>query len=108
MITPKLRPARPDSSDLDRGASPNRTEKLDIRLTAEAKHPLRTAAEASHKTVSDFVLKSALAKADEVLADRRVIRLGAEDWATFLPALDAPPRPTPRLARLFNEPSILD
>jgi uncharacterized protein (DUF1778 family) len=42
------------------------------------------------------------------LAERRVIKLGAEDWAAFLAALDAAPRPTPRLARLFNERSILD
>jgi uncharacterized protein (DUF1778 family) len=87
---------------------PNRTEKLDIRLTAEAKHALRKAAEASHKTLSDFVLESALSKADEVLAERRVIKLGAEDWAAFQAALDAAPKPTPRLARLFNEPNILD
>lgn len=86
----------------------NRTEKLDIRLTAAAKRALRTAAEASHKTVSDFVLESALSKADEVLAERRVIKLGAEDWVAFQAALDAPPKATPRLARLFAEPGALD
>jgi uncharacterized protein (DUF1778 family) len=85
-----------------------RTEKIDIRLTAAAKRALRTAAEASHKTVSDFVLESALCKADEVLAERRVIALGAEDWAAFQAALDAPPEETPRLARLFAEKSMLD
>jgi uncharacterized protein (DUF1778 family) len=86
----------------------NRTEKIDIRLTAAAKRALRTAAEASHKTVSEFVLESALCKADEVLAERRAIKLGAQDWAAFQAALDAPPKPTPRLARLFDEKSILD
>jgi uncharacterized protein (DUF1778 family) len=85
-----------------------RTEKIDIRLTTAAKQALRAAAEASHKTVSDFVLESALSKADEVLAERRVFKLGAEDWAAFQAAFDAPPEPTPRLARLFGEKTILD
>jgi len=86
----------------------NRTEKLDLRLTATAKRALQSAAEASHKTLSDFVLESALARADIVLADRQVFRVDAERWEAFLAALDAPPKPRPRLARLLNEPSILD
>jgi uncharacterized protein (DUF1778 family) len=86
----------------------NRAEKLDLRLTAHAKRALQSAAEASHKTLSDFALESALARADSVLAERQVFRLNAERWATFLAALDAPPRPRPRLARLLNEPSIVD
>jgi uncharacterized protein (DUF1778 family) len=86
----------------------NRTEKLDLRLTATAKRALQTAAEATHKTLSDFVLESALARADTVLADRQVFRLDAERWRAFTAALDAPPKARPRLARLLNEPSILD
>jgi uncharacterized protein (DUF1778 family) len=86
----------------------NRTEKLDLRLTPHAKQALRMAAEASHKTVSDFVMESALSKADEVLADRRTISLTAEGWQAFLAALDAPPREFPRLARLAHSKTILD
>jgi uncharacterized protein (DUF1778 family) len=86
----------------------NRTEKLDLRLTAHAKRALQSAAEATHKTLSDFVLESALARADSVLADRQVFRLDAQRWNAFMAALDAPPRARPRLARLLNEPSIVD
>jgi uncharacterized protein (DUF1778 family) len=89
-------------------ARTNRTEKLDLRLTTHAKRALQTAAQASHKTLSDFVLESALARADSVLADRQVFRVDAERWRAFLAALDAPPKPRPRLARLLNEPSVLD
>ena len=89
-------------------ARTNRTEKLDLRLTLGAKQALRLAAEVSHKTVSDFVMESALAKADEVLADRRIISLSAEDWQAFQAALDAPPRKLPRLERLANSKTILD
>ena len=86
----------------------NRTEKLDLRLTAQAKLTLQSAAEVTHKTLSDFVLESALARADSVLAERQVFRLDAERWRAFLAALDAPPKARPRLARLLNEPSIVD
>ena len=86
----------------------NRTEKLDLRLTAQAKRALQSAADASHKKLSDFVVESALARADSVLAERQVFRLNAQRWAAFLAALDAPPRPRPRLARLLNEPTIVD
>jgi uncharacterized protein (DUF1778 family) len=86
----------------------NRTKKIDLRLTAQAKRTLQRAAEATHKTLSDFVLESALARADSVLADRRVFRLDAERWKDFLAALDPQPKPRPRLARLLNEPSIVD
>ena len=85
-----------------------RTEKLDLRLTAAAKRTLQHAAEASHKTVSDFVLESALGRADTILAERHVYRLDAKQWAAFQAALDAPPKARPRLARLLREPSILD
>jgi uncharacterized protein (DUF1778 family) len=69
---------------------------------------LRLAAASARESVSDFVLKSALARADEVLADRRVIKLNDEQWKAFMAALDAPPKPRPRLKRLLSEPSIPD
>jgi uncharacterized protein (DUF1778 family) len=86
----------------------NRTEKLDLRLTPNAKQALQTAAQATHKTLSDFVLESALAQADSVLADRQIFRLDTQRWNDFVAALEAPPKPRPRLARLLNEPSIVD
>lgn len=85
-----------------------RTEKLDLRLTREAKLALQAAANASQRSVSEFVLESALAKADEALADRRTFTLDADQWKAFLAALDAPPRPLPRLQRLLQEPGFFD
>lgn len=42
-----------------------RSEKLDLRLTRRAKMALRAAAAISHRSVSEFVLESALARADD-------------------------------------------
>ncbi len=85
-----------------------RTAKLDLRLTPEAKRKLQAAATASRRSVSEFVLESALVRAEETLADRTRFALDAERWTAFLAALDAPPRDLPRLERLFREPSIIE
>ena len=85
-----------------------RSEKLDLRLTPAAKRMLHAAAAAERRSVSEFVLDSALSRAEETLADRRFFGLDAERWEAFLAALDAPPRSLPRLERLFAEPSLFE
>lgn len=85
-----------------------RTEKVDFRVTAAAKRLLQTAAQANSRSLSEFVLESALARAEETLPDRRYFGLDAEQWAAFQAALDAPPRPLPRIARLLSEPSVFE
>jgi len=85
-----------------------RSEKLDLRLTPAAKRTLAAAANATRRSVSDFVLESALSRAEETLADRRRFGLDAERWEAFMAALDAPPRPLPRLEQLFATPSIFE
>jgi len=85
-----------------------RTAKLDLRLTPEAKRTLTAAASAARRSVSEFVLDSALVRAEETLADRSRFGLNAERWKAFLDALDAPPRDLPRLTRLFRERSAFE
>jgi len=85
-----------------------RNEKLDLRITLDSKMTLRAAAAATRRSVSEFVLESALARADEALADRREFVLDSAKWKAFLAALDAPPRRLPRLKRLMNEPGFFD
>lgn len=85
-----------------------RSEKLDLRLTPEAKRTLYIAAAAIQRSVSEFVLESALARAEETLADRRRFGLSAEDWEAFMSALDAPTRRHPRMERLLQEPSVFE
>lgn len=85
-----------------------RSEKLDLRLTAADKRALQAAASAARRSVSEFVLESALARAEEALPDRRVFGLDAAAWAAFQAALDAPVRAAPRMARLLDERSVLE
>ena len=85
-----------------------RTEKLDLRVSRSTKRTLEAAASVSHRSVSAFVLESALARADETLADRRTFSLSKAKWTEFLTALDAPTRPLLRMQRLLTEPGFFD
>ncbi len=85
-----------------------RSEKLDLRLTPSAKRTLHTAALAARRSVSEFVLESALARAEETLPDRQRFGLSAAQWEAFQKALSAPPRPSRRLAKLLKEPSVFE
>jgi len=85
-----------------------RTSKLDVRLTEAAKATIVAAATAMRRSMSEFVVESALLRAEETLADRQHFGLNAEQWEAFMAALDAPPRELPRLKQLLSEPSIFD
>jgi uncharacterized protein (DUF1778 family) len=85
-----------------------RNEKLDLRLTPTAKRVLQSAALAAQRSVSEFVLESALARAEETLPDRQRFGLNAEQWKAFQAALSAPPRPAARLAKLLRKPSVFE
>ena len=85
-----------------------KTERIDIRTTRHVKETLQRAAAASHKNVSEFLLDAALSSAEEALADRTRFELDDERWKAFQEALDRPISNKPRLARLLQEPSILE
>jgi uncharacterized protein (DUF1778 family) len=85
-----------------------RSEKLDLRLTTSSKRALQMAARTARPSVSEFVLESAVARAEETLPDRQRFGLNAKQWAGFQAALDAPPQPEPRLTKLLNEPSVFE
>lgn len=85
-----------------------RSEKLDIRLSSEAKRRLEAAASVASRSLSAFVLESALSHADQTLADRHTFVLGKTKWTEFQRALDAPTRSLPRLQRLLTESGFFD
>lgn len=60
-----------------------RTEKLDIRLSSVAKRRLEAAASAASRSLSAFVLESALSQADQTLADRHTFALSKKNGRSF-------------------------
>lgn len=85
-----------------------RTEKLDLRLTPQAKRTLQAAAAAANRTVSEFVLESALQSAAERLPDRRLFGLEEPQWRAFQAALDRPHTAAPALEDLLRRPSAIE
>jgi uncharacterized protein (DUF1778 family) len=90
---------------LARKVRPARSEKLDLRLTPQAKQTLVAAAASAHRSVSEFVLEGALKHAEETLADRRTFLLADAEWEEFVALLDAPPRVIPELSELLARPA---
>jgi uncharacterized protein (DUF1778 family) len=76
--------------------------RLHIRCDLRARRMLDKAAAYAQVSVSEFVLKNALAVAEEVVQAHEAIELNADDFAAFLAALDAPIEPNPALARAFE------
>ena len=76
-------------------------ERLQVRLNAEAKTVLQRAANYSHKTVSQFVLATALAEAEKVIRENEAVALPAADWKVFYDALSNPPAPNAALRKAF-------
>lgn len=85
-----------------------RNERLNLRATKAEKQLLEAAANSQDLTLSEFVLDSACAKAEYVVAERRHFVLSPERWKEFLAALDRPARVHPRLRRLMTEPSVFE
>ncbi len=69
---------------------------------------MRRGAQERGESLTDFVIRSACAEAEQTLADQRRFTLNAEQWEAFVAALDRPVQLKPRLRRLFKEPSVLE
>lgn len=85
-----------------------RDTRLNLRTSAQQQQLIRTAAASLDKSVTDFVLESATASAERVLADRRWFVLSGDAWEDFVALLDAPVSRTPKLAALLSEPTLFD
>lgn len=86
----------------------HRDSRLNLRASQQQQQLIRSAAAALDKSMTDFVLESATANAERVLADRRWFVLSGEDWERFEALLDAPALDTAKLKRLLSEPTIFD
>lgn len=81
----------------------SRTRRMNLRATPGQVRLIRTGAERSGVSITDFILESACLQAEHVLADRREFVASSNEWRAFLEALDRPARINSRLARLFSE-----
>jgi uncharacterized protein (DUF1778 family) len=74
-----------------------RPERIEARLSSEAKAVIQRAADISGRSVSDFVVSSALEAARETIREHEVIVLSARDSIMFVEALLNPKGPNEAL-----------
>lgn len=84
-------------------AADTRQERINLRLKGSAKRALERAASLEGKTVSQFVLTSALAQAERAIHEHTVMRLNAKDAEQFFDALSQPVRFNRKLTAAIAE-----
>ena len=82
-----------------------KTARINLRADDRQDQVLRRAAAATSTTVSEFILSSAVQRAEHVLADRRWFMVDEEQWSRFQQLLDAPLPSTERFEALAARPS---
>jgi len=85
-----------------------RTRRINLRATDRQEKLIRTGAETTGLSMTDFILDSACLQAEHVLADKREFVASPKQWKVFVAALDRPAKIKPELARLFSDIGVLD
>ncbi len=83
-----------------------RSDRLELRLTAEQKAKIEQAAALSGRSVSDFSVTVLVKEANEVIQIERELRMSKQAWDAFNEILDRPARPVSGLADLLQRPSV--
>ena len=80
-----------------------RTERINLRLDPNAKRKLEKAASVSGRSVSRFIIESALESAEETIRAEETMTLSARDTDLFFDAILDPPRPNAKLRRATKD-----
>jgi len=75
-----------------------------VKIISSTSKPSANSCSPSTTSSDDKSLEAAA----ETLADRREFRLSARQYDAFVAALDAPPKPRPRLEKLLTTTSVLE
>ncbi len=80
-----------------------RSERINLRLSETAKRRIEQAASVEGRTVSSFIVSSALENAEKTVRRHETIALAREDAVRFFEALTDPPPPNDRLQAALEE-----
>lgn len=80
----------------------DKTDRLNMRLSAEALATIKDAARIQQQDVTSFVLGAALERARNVLTEDRLLKLTPHEVNQLERALDADPHVVPQLASLLR------
>ncbi|HET9679819.1 MAG TPA: DUF1778 domain-containing protein [Gammaproteobacteria bacterium] len=85
-----------------------RSARLGLRATVEQESVLRRAAEASHKSLTNFILDSACMAAEQTLLDQRLFMVNGAKYRDMMALLDQPEQPNEGLRDLFSRKAPWD
>lgn len=85
-----------------------KTERLNLRIMPQSKRLIEQAAALVHTTPTDFILRTIVERAEQVVAEQYHFSLDKEKWEKLCQALDQPPRDIPALRKLGSEQTILE
>ena len=83
----------------------SRSSRFGLRASREQELILRRAAEASHKSLTDFILDSACTAAENALLDQRFFMVSGSQYRDLLDLLDKPKSKNTGLKKLFAKPA---
>jgi len=86
----------------------SRSARLGLRATPEQEAVLRRAAEAAHKSLTDFILDSACLAAEQTLLDQRLFMVSGSQYQALMDLLERPEHPNAGLADLFSRKAPWD
>ena len=79
-----------------------RSDRIDVRTNPEVKSIIERAALLSHKSISAYILESALQKAQEDIQETERLQLSVAERDSFYAALENPPEPNEALKALLT------
>lgn len=79
-----------------------RSERIELRARPEVKSIIERAAQLRHKTISAYLLESALQRAQSDLRETETLILNEEDRNRFFSLLSSPPEPNAALCSLLQ------
>jgi len=85
-----------------------KSQRIEVRATDRQEAVLRQAAVATDRTMTEFILASAVEQAERILAERRWFTGSQEQYDEFLRLLDEPLASTERFERLWSRPTPFD
>ena len=88
--------------------APVRRQRINFRASESEERLIRMGAERRGEKVTRFIVDSACAAAEMVLAEQKQFQLSPAQFERFQRALDRPARIIPALQKLFAEESVLD
>jgi uncharacterized protein (DUF1778 family) len=84
---------------------PSKKERWDFRVHESSDALVTEAAILTGVTKTDFVVASAVDRAQSVIAERQKVTMSPENFTRFVESLDSAPVAVPELVELFSRPS---